>query len=91
VLDKEDIQKRSLGPVLKTWVANLLLPDSRKKASAIFVERDQEKFVFNYWVKAISSGALTTVGVKRNKVYRKKYLKKYKLYSLPEKGMDGWR
>lgn len=91
VLDKEDIKKRSFLPVLKTWVANLILPDSRKRASAIFVERDQEKFIFNYWVKAISSGALTTVGVKRNKVYRKKYLKKYQQFSLPKKQMDRWK
>ncbi len=91
VLDKEDMQKRSFLPVLKTWVANIILPDCRKKAAAIFVERDQEKFIFNYWVKAVSSGALTTVGVKRSKAYRKKYLKKYKLYSLPEKRMDSWR
>jgi hypothetical protein len=83
VLNKEDIQKRSLLPVLKTWAANLILPNSRKRSSAIFVERDQEKFVFNYWVKAMSSGVLTTIGIKRGKAYRKKYLKKYKQYSLP--------
>ncbi len=91
VLDKEDIKKRSFLPVLETWVVNLILPDRRKRASAIFVERDQEKFVFNYWVKAVSSGALSTVGIKRSKVYRKKYLKKYKQYSLPEKGLDNWK
>jgi hypothetical protein len=91
VLDKEDIGKRSFLPVLKTWIANLILPDSRKKASAIFVERDQEKFIFNYWVKAISNGALTTVGIKRNKAYRKKFLKKSQQYSLPRKCMDQWK
>src|SRR5258708_878843 len=91
VLDKEDIKKRSFLPVLESLAANLILPDQRKRASAIFVERDREKFVFNYWVKAISSGALTTVGIKKNKAYRKKYLEKYKQYSLPEKRMDGWK
>jgi hypothetical protein len=91
VLDKEDIKKRTWLPVLKTWAANLILPDQRKRASAIFVERDREKFVFNYWVKALSSGALTTVGIKKNKDYRKKYLDTYKQYSLPAKGMDSWK
>ena len=91
VLDKEDSKRRHLLPVVETWAANLILPDQRRRASAIFVERDREKFIFNYWVKAISSGTLTTVGVKKNKDYRKKYLEIYKQYSLPEKSMDSWR
>ncbi|HWK07549.1 MAG TPA: hypothetical protein VNS58_28150 [Puia sp.] len=91
ILDKEDSKKRHLLPVVETWAANLILPDQRRRAAAIFVERDREKFIFNYWVKAISSGALTTVGIKKDKDYRKKYLEKYKQYSLPEKRMDAWK
>ena len=91
VLNKEDNNRRNFLPVLKTWLANFILPDSRKRASAIFVERDREKFVFNYWVKAVSSGALSTVGVKKSRNYRKSYLKIYQQYSLPATSMDGWK
>jgi hypothetical protein len=84
VLNKDDINKGGLMPALKTWVANLILPDKRKKASAIFMERDREKFVFNYWVKAQTSGLLSTLGVKRSAKYRKAYRQKYKQYSLPK-------
>jgi len=84
VLNKDDINKGGLMPALKTWVVNLILPDKSKKASAIFMERDREKFVFNYWVKAQTSGLLSTLGVKRSAKYRKAYRKKYKQYSLPK-------
>jgi len=91
VLDQEDINKRAFLPVLKTVAANIILPNRNKRASAIFVERDREKFVFNYWVKALGSGALTTVGIKKSSEYRKKYEEKRRQYSLPAGRMDNWK
>jgi len=84
VLNKKDMNKGGLVPSLETWVANLILPDRKKKTTAIYVERDREKFIFNYWVKAQTSGLLSTLGIKSSKTYRRLYQKKYKQFSLPE-------
>jgi len=56
---------------METWGANIILPDRRQRSSAIFFERDREKFVFNYWIKAQTSGILSTVGIKRSTTYMK--------------------
>jgi hypothetical protein len=73
VLNKTDSTKRGFLPTVETWLANLILPTQRKKSSAIFVERDREKFVFNYWVKAQTSGLLSTLGLKSSKSYLRQY------------------
>jgi hypothetical protein len=83
VLDKKDSTKRGFLATLKTLGANIILPDRRQRSSAIFFERDREKFVFNYWIKAQTSGILSTVGLKRSAAYMKDYGKIYKQYSLP--------
>jgi hypothetical protein len=83
VLDKKDSTKRGFLASLKTLGANIILPDRRQRSSAIFFERDREKFVFNYWIKAQTSGILSTVGLKRSTAYRKDYGKISKQYSLP--------
>lgn len=73
VLNKTDSTKRGFLPTLETWLANLILPAQRKKSSAIFVQRDREKFVFNYWVKAQTSGLLSTLGLKSSRSYLRQY------------------
>ncbi|HTI89906.1 MAG TPA: hypothetical protein VL727_04920 [Puia sp.] len=73
VLNKTDSTKRGFLPTLETWLANLILPAQRKKSSAIFVQRDREKFVFNYWVKAQTSGLLSTLGIKSSRSYLRQY------------------
>ena len=73
VLNKTDSTKRGFLPTIETWVANLILPAQRKKSSAIFVQRDREKFVFNYWVKAQTSGLLSTLGIKSSRSYLRQY------------------
>lgn len=75
VLNKTDSTKRGWRPTLETWLVNLILPSQRKKSSAIFVERDREKFVFNYWVKAQTSGLLSTLGLKSSRSYLRQYQK----------------
>jgi len=75
VLNKTDSTKRGFLPTVETWLANLILPAQRKRSSAIFVERDREKFVFNYWVKAQTSGILSTFGLKSSKSYLRAYQK----------------
>lgn len=73
VLNKTDSTKRGFLPTMETWLANLILPTQRKKSSAIFVQRDREKFVFNYWVKAQTSGLLSTLGIKSSRSYLRQY------------------
>ncbi len=70
-------------PAIETWIANLILPDSKQKPSLIFFERDRERFVFNYWIKTQINGVLSTMGLRKNKSYRKQYRKKRGSYSLP--------
>ena len=70
-MDKKDSTKRGFLAAMETWGANIILPDRRQRSSAIFFERDREKFVFNYWIKAQTSGILSTVGIKRSTTYMK--------------------
>ncbi|HWV64264.1 hypothetical protein [Chitinophaga sp.] len=85
VLNKKDSTRQGFKARLFTSLANLLLRNSRRQPTRMFFERDREKFIFNYWVKAETSGILTAVGVKKDRKYLKKYNKVAKKYSLPEK------
>jgi hypothetical protein len=46
--------------------------------------RDQEKFIFNYWVKTTLGGIVTSVGFVKNSKYLDQYEAKRIAYSLPE-------
>lgn len=71
-------------PAVKTFVVNLILPNSRHQTSVIYLERNQQKFIFNYWIKAQLSGLLSTFGLKSSKKYLKLYQKKSKQFKLPD-------
>ncbi|WP_421940622.1 hypothetical protein [Pedobacter sp.] len=71
-------------PAVKTLVVNLILPGSNRRPSVIYVERNQQKFIFNYWIKAQLSGLLSTFGLKKSKKYRKQYELKSEEYKLPD-------
>lgn len=85
VLNKKDSTRQGFKARLFTSLANLLLRNSHQRPTRMFFERDREKFIFNYWVKAETSGILTAVGVKKDRKYLKKYNKAAKKYSLPPK------
>ncbi|MBO9153830.1 hypothetical protein ACFOTA_16540 [Chitinophaga sp. GCM10012297] len=70
-------------PALKTGLANLLLPSRVSRPSFIFAERNQEKFIFNYWIVVQKNGVMSSLGLRRNRAYRKKYNKYRQQYSLP--------
>ena len=70
VLDRRNLHRRGIVQTLETVLANVLLPTSRRKAAVIYLERDREKFVFNYWVKAQASGLMSTLGLKKGRKYR---------------------
>jgi len=83
VHDPKTMHPYGFLPKLKTFAANLILPNRKERPAAIFVERDREKFIFNYLVKAQVRGLLTTVGVRKDRKYRKSYMRKQLQYSLP--------
>lgn len=85
VLNKKDSTRQGFKARVLTSLANLLLRNGHQRPTRMFFERDREKFIFNYWVKAETSGILTAVGVKKDRKYLKKYNKAAKKYSLPKK------
>jgi hypothetical protein len=87
VLNKKDSVHRGLAPAFETWAARLLLRKKNTKTSLIFFERDREKFVFNYWVKAESTGVLSTLLRIKNEQYRKAFEQKCREYKLPPGGI----
>jgi hypothetical protein len=85
VLNKKDSMRQGFKANLETFLANAFLRNRNQRPTRMFFERDREKFIFNYWVKAETSGMVTAVGVKKDKKYLKKYNKVPKKYSLPKK------
>jgi hypothetical protein len=90
VLNKKDSVHRGIVPAFETWAARLLLRNKNTKTSLIYFERDREKFVFNYWVKAQSSGVTSTLLRIKNEQYRKAFEQKCGEFKLPEDGIRGW-
>jgi hypothetical protein len=86
LMDKGDISKHGLMSSVKTFIANLILPNQQKKPYLIYFRRDREKFIFNYWIKTQTSGFLSTLGVKSNRKYRKQYEEDKVKFSLPPNG-----
>jgi hypothetical protein len=87
VLNKRDSVHWGIVPAFETWAARLLLRNKNTKTSLIYFERDREKFVFNYWVKAQGSGVLSTLLRIKNEQYRKAFEQKCREYKLPDDGM----
>ncbi|MGF6850303.1 hypothetical protein QFZ51_005538 [Chitinophaga sp. W3I9] len=85
VLNKKDSTRQGFMANLETFLANLFLKNRNQRPTRMFFIRDREKFIFNYWVKAETSGIITAVGVKKDRKYLKKYNKAAKKYSLPKK------
>lgn len=83
-LDKKNTSKSSIAKGFVTFVANSFVVKSKnKEQSNIFYVRDSEKFIFNYWVKTLLSGILTSAGVKSNKKYEQLLEQIKSSYSLP--------
>lgn len=87
ILDKKEPKRKKFFLSIENWLANLLLRDKNKKQSLVYFERDRKKFVFNYWIKTSMSGLMTSVGVKRNRKYYKKWKRFLDQYSLESWGM----
>jgi hypothetical protein len=83
ILDKKDFTRKRFLLSLESWVANLILRNNNHRPSLLFIERDREKFIFNYWVKAQAKGLLSSVGIKRDKKYLRQYRKIAARYHFP--------
>ena len=82
LFDVPDINNQGFKSKLKTFVVNLILPKKRERESVIYLIRDKEKFIFNYWIKTTASGILSTIGLKSNKKLLKAFEKNKKNFSL---------
>jgi len=83
-LNKEDPLKKKFSLRLKTFAANnLIIQSNNKNQSVIFFYRNKEKFIFNYWIKTLLSGLLTSTGVKSNFKYKKMYNALSQMHSMP--------
>lgn len=84
ILDKKDTVRKTLLLSFENFLANnLLLKTKNRKRSTVFFMRNKEKFVFNYWVKSLFSGILTSAGIKKNRKYRRMHEAYKQQYSLP--------
>lgn len=84
LLDKDDPEKNNLFLSIAGDLSDIILHNKNYKPARIFFIRDKEKFVFNYWVKALASGALTSAGVRKNRQFIKQYKAVKEAYRLPE-------
>jgi len=85
-LDKGEERKKTLKAKLISFLANSLIlkHNNRKSFGEVYVERLRERSVFNYWVKMILSGVVSSTGVKSNNKQSKKYRKSIRKLMVPE-------
>ncbi|HMH31409.1 MAG TPA: hypothetical protein VK543_00175, partial [Puia sp.] len=77
-VEKLDKNEKKQGFI--SWLANIIVRTRNRKKGTIYVERLQDKAIFNYWGKIALSGLLTNIRVASSKKNKKKYeaaLKKY--------------
>ncbi|MEM9390727.1 MAG: hypothetical protein AAGA02_09655 [Bacteroidota bacterium] len=81
LLSKENNSPKGLGPGVKTLFANTFLIKRKNpklillRDGKIFTERDTSRAIFNYWGKAILSGVVSSVGIKKINKNEKRYFK----------------
>lgn len=68
-----------------TWAANhlVLRKHNANRTGTIYFSRFRDRSIFNYWVKMTLSGAASSVGVKKNRKYMKRYQRMLKKNELP--------
>ncbi len=80
-----DEDKRSFGRNVLSYLANLIVirKDNDGRMGLVYFERLRDRSFFNYIIKMTFSGMATSVGVKKNKKYRKQYERELRERSLP--------
>lgn len=84
ILDRQTYQSKGFGNNLKTIFANSFVVSSKNprwfkvQEGNIFFERIKSRSIFNLWAKALLSGAVSSIGIKRSKEEAKAYYKENK-------------
>ncbi|WMN11288.1 hypothetical protein QYS49_37840 [Marivirga salinae] len=84
ILDRETYQSKGFGNNLKTIFANSFVVSSKNprwfslQEGNIFFERIKSRSIFNFWAKALLSGAVSSIGINKSKEEAKAYYKENK-------------
>jgi len=84
ILDRDTYQSKGFGNNLKTIFANSFVISTRNprwfklQEGNIFFERIKSRSIFNLWAKALLSGAVSSIGIKKSKEEAKAYYKENK-------------
>lgn len=84
ILDRDTYQSKGFGNNLKTIFANSFVVSSKNprwfkvQEGNIFFERIKSRSIFNLWAKALLSGAVSSIGIKKSKEEAKAYYKENK-------------
>lgn len=85
LLDKKDPNRKPLLLRVENFLANAIILHKRNRRPVyVFFERDREKFVFNYLVKAKLQGVLSAIGVKSSRKFLRKYREVQRRYGFPD-------
>ncbi|MGN6646294.1 MAG: hypothetical protein ACTHJT_07175 [Cytophaga sp.] len=84
LLHKGDSSQTNLGLMLENTIANNVIRKNNTKSSVIFFERNSEKQIFNYWLKATLQGVFSATGLKSNSKSIRHYKKAKTKYHLPQ-------
>ncbi|MGZ8538959.1 MAG: hypothetical protein ACXWV9_11885, partial [Flavisolibacter sp.] len=84
VKDGEE-NKSSFLTNVASWIANtfVIKKNNNGRTGIVYFERIKDRSFFNYIVKMTFSGMATSIGVKKNRKYLKKYEKELKDRNLP--------
>jgi hypothetical protein len=85
-VEKLDLREKKEGFI--SWLANIIVRTDNEKDGTIYVERLQNKSIFNYWARIALSGLLTNIRVASNKKNKKKYEEALIKYKLPPLLLD---
>ena len=89
VLGKEDTSKAGFFRRIGNAIANgVALHQKNDKAAYIFFVRDKQRSVFNFWVKSLLNGAMSSATLFQSKKHYRNYLKDREKYSLPDVESD---
>jgi len=80
-----EADKTTFTRKLATFLANALVikKNNKGRMGLVYFERLRDRSFFNYIVKMTFSGMATSVGVKKNRKYRKKYERELQNNNLP--------
>ncbi|TCC99088.1 hypothetical protein EZ449_21415 [Pedobacter frigidisoli] len=83
-MDKKNPDRKTFILFLENKLVNLILPNKNSKPAFLFFERNRNKFVFNYWIKTVMGGFVSSVGLKKESKLKKQEREAKLKYHLPQ-------